>query len=56
MKNYCNYCDTHNEPKNIITDSYGKICIKCYLDIIKKKPKKKRKVDNQLTIFDALNC
>jgi len=46
-------CKAHNEPKNIITDRYGKICFKCYLDITKKRVFKKRKVGNQLTIFDA---
>ena len=51
-----NYCKIHNEPKNIITDSYGEVCIKCYLDMTKKKVPEKKKVDNQLTIFNAINC
>jgi len=31
------FCKTHNEPKNIITGQYGKVCMKCYLEITKKK-------------------
>jgi len=48
------YCKIHNEPKNIITDKYGKLCIMCYLKLIKKGVFKKRKAENQTTIFDLL--
>lgn len=48
------YCKIHNEPKNIITDRYGKLCVKCYLEISKKRIFRKRKVENQITIFDKL--
>lgn len=46
-------CEIHHEPKNINSDSYGKICVKCYLEIIK-KGNKEVKADNQLSIFDAI--
>lgn len=48
-----NLCKAHNEPKNIITDRYGEVCIKCYLEITKKSVVKRRKAENQLTIFDT---
>lgn len=53
MKKKKDYCEIHNEPKNIITDKYGELCIKCYLEATKKRIFRKRRNENQITIFDA---
>ena len=37
-----NYCKTHNEPINIITDRYGKMCIKCYSNQLRFNAEKKK--------------
>ena len=43
------YCKKHNEPKNVITDIYGRICKDCYTEISKTEQVLKKSAPEQMT-------